>query len=42
MDGRKEMSVSKNASLKGRWIVRSHVSWTEERNIIYKGLETLS
>ena len=24
----------------GGWIVRSHIGWREERNILYKGVET--
>ena len=29
-------------ALKGGWIVRSHVGWGGERNILYKGVETSS
>ena len=36
----KGMSASKDAGLKGRWIVRSHIGWGGERNILYKGVET--
>ena len=25
---------------KGGWIVRSHIGWKGERNILYKGVET--
>ena len=26
----------------GGWIVRSHISWGGERNVLYKGVEPLS
>ena len=27
---------------KGKWIVRSHIGWRGERNILYEGVETPS
>ena len=33
--------ASEDAGLQGGWIVRSHIGWRGERNIPYKGVETL-
>ena len=32
--------VNEDVGSQGEWIVRSHISWREERNIPYKGVET--
>ena len=36
----KGMSASKDAGPRRGWIVRSHIGWGGERNILYKGVET--
>ena len=35
----KETSASEDAGSRSGWIVRSHVGWGGERNILYKGVE---
>ena len=32
--------VSEDAGLPRGWIVRSHIGWRGEQNILYKGVET--
>ena len=31
---------ARTLGIEGGWIVRSHIGWGGERNIIYKGVET--
>ena len=35
-----ERCAIKNAGSTKGWIVRSHIGWREERNILYKSVET--
>ena len=39
---KKGTSASKNAESRGGWIVRSHISWRGEQNILYKGVKISS
>ena len=34
--------LARMLGLEGGWIVRSHIGWRGERNILYKGVETSS
>ena len=36
----KGMSAKEDARFKGGWIVRSHIGWGREQNILHKGVET--
>ena len=40
IDRRKERVPARTLGPEGGWIVRSHIGWGGERNIIYKGVET--
>ena len=42
IDGRWERVTARMLGFEGEWIVRSHISWGGERNILYKGVETSS
>ena len=35
-------SANKNTGLLKGWIVRSHIGWRGERNILYEGVKTSS
>ena len=36
----KRQCANEDAGFQRGWIVRSHIGWREERNILYKGVET--
>ena len=38
--GERERVLARTLGLEGGWIVRSHIGWTGERIILYKGVET--
>ena len=40
IDWKRERVPARLLDLEGGWIVRFHIGWGGERNILYKGVET--